>query len=876
MNIQDLKSNTTWQEASNTINNNNNKISLAIATLENATLKNKGYFTTLEKLNEAIPNPTIGSKAYVGTSEPYAIYIVENGAWVDSGYTGGDEIVAKITTDRIQDGAVTSEKLEPSIQSLITNISKNASFAGIATPSTNPGTPDGPVFYIALQAGIYPNFSGIKVKNGESVILQWNSSTWIKSSFKPMTDFNSVYDLDGNNLTKTFERLHAVARGTITVDELDTIFSSGIYLVTLYGESGESDPTSIGILEETCGVNNSFNQRLICNLKDPNTDYSFDSDDKNSRVWTRTYTNKQQGTMGPIVGEWSLWECEKIVTTDRIEDGAVTSEKIATSAFDSTLSVSGKIAPADVVGSKLTELEGDVSSLEGDVSSLEGDISSLEGDISSIVNGKYINLYGDLLSLDNAKYCIIQLNKGDLIKVVVEGNSGVSIISETNAEGTIFSPLLFGKGDTQQSQTSRILYIIKKTGYYAICTINYSIFEIYKLTNNCFIQLNKSQEELEGDVSSLEGDVSSLEGDVSSLEEKTNTILTTKKDTLSLTTTEGYYINLYGNKLPLNNAIISPPILLTQNDKLIISAFGNSAVSFLAKTNEEGSTYQPIVIGSGPSNIATNQTKTYTIEETGYYAFCSLNSYLEVYIEQITGGIIKYILDEISSLIPTIPEQEYSISMFEKVACCGDSYVVGQIYNSVGLVGDRPNLSWGKNIGRLEGIEINIYASSGADTNTWQTRSTCLPAALAAEPSGLYLFCMGINDSAYVTKGSMEDITSYEDYHDYPNTFYGNYGKIIEQIKAHAPNSKIIIMTPCHPSYISNWLTPITEITEYYNIAMINTQNSSFINSSEFTSRLVGGHPTAALHGALAIEIIKLVSNCINNNYNYFKDYIGL
>ena len=45
------------------------------------------------------------------------------------------------------------------------------------------------------------------------------------------------------------------------------------------------------------------------------------------------------------------------ITTDRIENGAVTSEKISTSAFDSTLSVSGKIAPADVVGAKLTELE---------------------------------------------------------------------------------------------------------------------------------------------------------------------------------------------------------------------------------------------------------------------------------------------------------------------------------------------------------------------------------------------------------------------------------------------------------------------------------------------------------------------------------------
>ena len=45
------------------------------------------------------------------------------------------------------------------------------------------------------------------------------------------------------------------------------------------------------------------------------------------------------------------------ITTDRIENGAVTSEKIATSAFDDTLSVSGKIAPADVVGEKLAELE---------------------------------------------------------------------------------------------------------------------------------------------------------------------------------------------------------------------------------------------------------------------------------------------------------------------------------------------------------------------------------------------------------------------------------------------------------------------------------------------------------------------------------------
>ena len=40
-----------------------------------------------------------------------------------------------------------------------------------------------------------------------------------------------------------------------------------------------------------------------------------------------------------------------------VAGGMVTSEKIATTAFDSTLSVSGEIAPADVVGEKLTELD---------------------------------------------------------------------------------------------------------------------------------------------------------------------------------------------------------------------------------------------------------------------------------------------------------------------------------------------------------------------------------------------------------------------------------------------------------------------------------------------------------------------------------------
>jgi len=52
-------------------------------------------------------------------------------------------------------------------------------FAGVATPTTNPGTPDGNVFYLATAPGTYSNFGGIQIVDGEAVILEWRGS-WVK------------------------------------------------------------------------------------------------------------------------------------------------------------------------------------------------------------------------------------------------------------------------------------------------------------------------------------------------------------------------------------------------------------------------------------------------------------------------------------------------------------------------------------------------------------------------------------------------------------------------------------------------------------------------------------------------------------------------
>ena len=60
----------------------------------------------------------------------------------------------------------------------IQHLKKTSTFAGIATPTTNPGTPDGPVFYIAGE-GTYVNFSNLVIGVGQLGILKWDG-TWSK------------------------------------------------------------------------------------------------------------------------------------------------------------------------------------------------------------------------------------------------------------------------------------------------------------------------------------------------------------------------------------------------------------------------------------------------------------------------------------------------------------------------------------------------------------------------------------------------------------------------------------------------------------------------------------------------------------------------
>lgn len=56
---------------------------------------------------------------------------------------------------------ITGQLLQNVLNNIVSSVGENSTFAGIATPATNPGVPDGNVFYFANEPGIYSNFSSI-------------------------------------------------------------------------------------------------------------------------------------------------------------------------------------------------------------------------------------------------------------------------------------------------------------------------------------------------------------------------------------------------------------------------------------------------------------------------------------------------------------------------------------------------------------------------------------------------------------------------------------------------------------------------------------------------------------------------------------------
>lgn len=89
---------------------------------------------------------------------------------------------------------ITGKVLQDTLLSTINNIGAGRTFAGFATPETNPGTPDGNVIWFATEEGVYSNFSALNLKGRNLFMLCNTASGWEYTAI----DIGATLDLQIN------------------------------------------------------------------------------------------------------------------------------------------------------------------------------------------------------------------------------------------------------------------------------------------------------------------------------------------------------------------------------------------------------------------------------------------------------------------------------------------------------------------------------------------------------------------------------------------------------------------------------------------------------------------------------------------------------
>ena len=151
-----------------------------------------------------------------------------------------DSLKATIQSVVKQNGnnEITGQLLQQALLSIINSLGAGYSFAGVASPSTNPGTPDQRLFYITNGPGVYTNFDGSTVDYGEIVVFsyngswtRWNTDFASKGTLKDMQLFNAnVYLYGRSDYSHTLTLLQAI---TAARDAgLNNIARAVVYLAT--------------------------------------------------------------------------------------------------------------------------------------------------------------------------------------------------------------------------------------------------------------------------------------------------------------------------------------------------------------------------------------------------------------------------------------------------------------------------------------------------------------------------------------------------------------------------------------------------------------------------------------------------------------------
>jgi lysophospholipase L1-like esterase len=188
-------------------------------------------------------------------------------------------------------------------------------------------------------------------------------------------------------------------------------------------------------------------------------------------------------------------------------------------------------------------------------------------------------------------------------------------------------------------------------------------------------------------------------------------------------------------------------------------------------------------------------------------------------------------------------------------------------------------MSWPQILARQTGSQAVNFTKGGLSTKTWLENTTWgLAKLLATEAQQLYIIALGINDSTQIGAGTLSlgtiaDVDT-EDYTQNPNTFYGNYGRIIGNILAHAPYAKIACLSVARLNE-RGMDTHIKAIADKYGLPFIDLTSDPYFTSTVYYGSIISNHPLTYGYAGMAKAIERLI--CLDVIENpYWDTYYGL
>ena len=360
--------------------------------------------------------------------------------------------------------AITGQILNGVLKAMVEQLGRGYTIMGAATPTTDPGTPDGPESWFASTPGTYTNMGGLQIVPGELALLCYTPSDgWTKAT---------IYE--------GFQGVGATIDGNVGTPSVGVSYANGVLSFDFHnmkGTQGVPGPTgpAAGFGIPTATVDG--------NVGTPGVSVSASGPDT-AKVFSFAFTNLKgdqgdqgiQGPEGPEGPTGPAGVTSVVATVDNTTGNPSCTVSlnagVLTLAFTGLKGAQGDTGssvayPFTIVNNLTTDDATQALSaamgvqLEGEINQLELEVDDLNQELNGTSipfvpqwqrTGYYISPTGSLVAYAswNISYPFI-LKKGQTVEVKTQG-SGVCIIAAT-IDGTTYTPLVSAPSGASGLQT---------------------------------------------------------------------------------------------------------------------------------------------------------------------------------------------------------------------------------------------------------------------------------------------------------------------------------------------------------------------------------------------------------------------------------------